>query len=652
MANQTSTAQRKIVRKASLIPTLELERRFETLESQRCSSPYDSYVYAVPPTQCQEPSYDIPVPSATEAQRRVDGCNTLPNPRKGDWIYDVPMTQEKPGLTPESYGTIPSKAPGMQPFPPPSTLQALHCGQTPSLYDIPKAGSSSQQSLNYASPPKVLSRAPVYDKPPTQRSSEDQVYAVPPQERVDHIPLECRGDPSSPYEHTRARLQRMRKVPVPGSFRGRPKSEDSLLQENDERCVASHRSATDSQRISTASSSSTSSTSSCDSLTLSSSSSPDPLREVNLSQEEASGRLLELQEVVGRAVAQLMEFVSSSWRSRGHLEKHLREIREAAEGIALAVMDFLNFALDIKGNARRLTDPNLQTRLLKQLSIVEDSGVILQQTVSSLSVAGWPLDTLSQDPGQVHTPDQLERFVMVARTVPEDVKRLVSILNANGKLLFRPAQKEPPQPAGSTGLTDGKKPAIRSEQRGDAVDEDNDYVQLQTKNDFEKQRKIIETKDSTPAPKTPHEEKKPLPPGTPTEDTSRVGSEEEPRRPPPRSEHCRLYFGALQKAIGGFVSSLSCGQPPEQFISHSKLVIMVGQRLVDTLYKEAHGTDARQSLLCKSNHLCVLLKQLAVATKKAALHFPEKQALQEVLDFAKELAQRAQHFRISLDHSM
>lgn len=115
------------------------------------------------------------------------------------------------------------------------------------------------------------------------------------------------------------------------------------------------------------------------------------------------------------------------------------------------------------------------------------------------------------------------------------------------------------------------------------------------------------------------------------------------------SEHCRLYFGALQKAIGGFVESLQNNQPPEKFISQSKLVIMVGQRLLDTLCKEAHRRGSCQNLLCKSNHLCALLKQLAVATKKAAVHYPEKQALLEVQDFAKELAQIAQQFRISLD---
>ena len=97
------------------------------------------------------------------------------------------------------------------------------------------------------------------------------------------------------------------------------------------------------------------------------------------------------------------------------------------------------------------------------------------------------------------------------------------------------------------------------------------------------------------------------------------------------------------------MNSLVDGQPPENFISHSKLVIMVGQRLVNTLCREAHSGETSQSLLCQCNHLCALLKQLAVATKKAALHFPDTTALDEAQNFAKELAQQAQHFRNSLD---
>ena len=71
-------------------------------------------VYAVPPGPSQDPSYDIPVPSSNEAQQRmlISGYNTVPTPRKPEWIYDVPVSPEKPG----SYGTMPSKALGKLPF--------------------------------------------------------------------------------------------------------------------------------------------------------------------------------------------------------------------------------------------------------------------------------------------------------------------------------------------------------------------------------------------------------------------------------------------------------------------------------------------------------------------------------------------------------
>ncbi|XP_044030210.1 cas scaffolding protein family member 4 isoform X2 [Siniperca chuatsi] len=595
--------------------------------------PEGNKVYAVPPPLPQDPNYDIPIPSATEAQQKmISGYSTLPHPHKPEWIYDVPVGPDKQSPPQGSYDTMPAKAVCRQLY---DTLPAhawpIQRGSpTPSLYDIPKPS-----SLDIPSPPKVLPRVPIYDKPLTQRLTEELVYAIPPQEepltRVlsdppsDHIPLECRGDSSNAHELTRVHLQRMRNFLACTSFRDLPGSGESLAQEDDEQGRTLRLSAADSQRISTASSSSTSS---CDSLALSSSS-PEPLREVTLSQDEACHRLLDLQESVCRAVPRLMDFVSSHWRSKEHLEKHLKEIKEAAEGIACSLTSFLNFALDVKGNARRLTDANLQTRLYKQLSIVEDSGVILQQTVSALNMAGWPFNTLCQDPGQVQTPDQLERFVMVARTVPEDVKRLVSIINANGKLLFRVTQKDP----------DTKKSPDGSEQGGDLVEDDNDYVELQTKNDFEKQQEEVQ--------KEPKENNKAQADNKCHSSQSSSGTEE--HRPSFLSDHCRLYFGALQKAILGFVGSLQDGQPPEKFISQSKLVIMVGQRLVDTLCREAQRGGSSQSLLCKSNHLCVLLKQLAVATKKAALHFPDSQALHEAQEFAKELAQRAQHFRISLD---
>uniref|UniRef100_A0AAQ5Y394 SH3 domain-containing protein n=1 Tax=Amphiprion ocellaris TaxID=80972 RepID=A0AAQ5Y394_AMPOC len=555
-------------------------------------------VYAIPPPLSQDPNYDIPVPSTTESQQKmIGGYSTLPNPRKPEWIYDVPVGPEKLSPTQGSYDTMPSKADCKQLYDtlPAHSMPLQRDSPPSSLYDIPKSN-----ALDIPSPPRV-------------------------------------GDSKNIYELKKMRLKRMRNFLACTSFRELPGSGESSVQE-DERGRTLLLTSADSQRISTASSSSTSS---CDSLALSSSS-PEPLRELTLSQDEACRRLLELQESVCKAVPQLMDFVSSNWRCKEHLEKHLKEVREAAEAIACSLTCFLNFALDVKGNARRLTDTNLQTRLYKQLSIIEDSGVILQQTVSALNMAGWPLNMLCQDPGQIQTPDQLERFVMVARTVPEDVKRLVSIINANGKLLFRAPQKDP-ESMNTTDPSETKKSPDGTEQGGDLEEDDNDYVELQQK-DAQKEPK----ENITPTTNTAQVSMSYLKKADDKRNSSDSGRGTE-HRPPSLSEHCRLYFGALQKAIGGFVGSLQDGQPPEQFISQSKLVIMVGQRLVDTLCREAHRGGSSKSLLCKSNHLCALLKQLAVATKKAALHFPDQQALHEAQEFAKELAQRAQHFRISLD---
>ncbi|XP_017288908.1 cas scaffolding protein family member 4 [Kryptolebias marmoratus] len=621
-----STAPGQGLMKKTFIPISNHERRTNTP---------DSFVYAVPPLLSQDPNYDIPVPSATEPNQKIVGeYRTLPNPRKPEWIYDVPVGSGKQDPTKDIYDTLPSKSTCRQIYdiPPPCTIPSQRKNAAPSLYDKPKF-----DSLDIPSPYKVLPQIPTYNNPPTQPPTEESVYDFPskkvPLSRdvTDplhaHNPLECRGDPSN--ELKRVRLHRMRNFLACTTFCDLPGGKESLVQEDNQRSFFS---APDSQRISTASSSSTSS---CDSLALSSSS-PEPLREVTLSQDEACRKVLDLQESVFRAVQKLMDFVSSNWRYKENLEKHLKEIKEAAEKIVCSLTCFLSFAQDVKGNARCLTDINLQTRLYKQLTIVEDSAVILQQTESNLNMAGWPLNAICQDPSQVQTPDQLDRFVMVARTIPDDVKRLVSIIYANSKLLFKTLQKDPDS-VNTRSPTEIKKSSVKTEQ-GELAEDDDDYVKLQTKVEEKKQEQKKPIKKVPPVSEATDNKHQP---------DSSCSTGEQPQSS--LSEHCRLYFGALQKAIGGLVDSLRNGQPPEKFISQSKLVIMVGQRLVNTLYREAHRQENCQSLLCESSHLCALLKQLAVATKKAALHFPDKQVLQEVQEFANELAQKVQHFRTSLD---
>lgn len=127
--------------------------------------------------------------------------------------------------------------------------------------------------------------------------------------------------------------------------------------------------------------------------------------------------------------------------------------------------------------------------------------------------------------------------------------------------------------------------------------------------------------------------------------TANASGQEEPARKMPLPEHCRLCFAALHKAIGVFSTSLSHQQPPEIFISHSKLIIMVGQKLVDSLCQE---NQQREVLHC-SSRFCSLLKSLALATKTAALKYPNAEATRELREQAEELAKYTQQFRAMMD---
>ncbi|KAK2821373.1 hypothetical protein Q7C36_020716 [Tachysurus vachellii] len=633
----TPLSPRPTLRKTSTV----IQKRSEVIDNSKSIA---SEIYAVPPTPSKDPNYDIPVSSKSEL---VSNFNTLPNPQKCEQIYDVPVALEMPISVHGFYGTMPSKGAhsGKQFYDTPTSCVRLAAVTAGCIYDIPKCRKKTQQRTD----PNLKEEGCIYDVPPSLNKREPilNVLTLPNQKVTNpgnlenaSKPIEDRCKPGPMHDLPRRRSSWGRQIMVSRAQERRAKTTPMKEVTNDIGVSIS-----ENQRDSTVSNSSntsSSSKSSCDSMMFGSTS-PEPLREVTLSPEEAAQRLLKLQETVCQAVPQLMDFVSSHWRSREHLGQHLQQIRAASEDVANSVTSFLNFVLDIRGNALRLTDCNLQARLQKQLSIVENSGLIVQNSVDALCGLGWSLDVLAQDPGQPQISDQLERFVMVARTLPEDMKRLVSIINANSKLLFRNSSKEPEMPK-NTSLPHVIKSTGKNEPPLDKEGND-DYVHLQTKTEFEKLQQT-EEKNNIKLEINQHNEKKQV---SKPEPTCFDSTSQHPGKPV-ISDHCRLYFGAIRKAIAVFVSSLEEQQPPEKFISHSKLVIMVGQRLIDTLYCEAQGREDSQELLHKSNHLCALLKHLAVATKKAALHFPDKVAIKEAQDFAKELAQWAHQFRMFLEN--
>ncbi|NXA95741.1 CASS4 protein, partial [Melanocharis versteri] len=582
--------------------------------------------------------YDVPPKrelddSENKSQKKCWGhYNTLPNPRKSEWIYDIPVSPENSGFKPSPPGQ-PVEKQVLYDIPParyksPATATEAKVGNA-QLYDIPPP----QRKL-------TLPEIPLYDVP----SSRDVLLLphngsceVPPsllaakagnqisEENVYDIP---KGLPST--GHSKKETENNSDGSGDQAHGASPQLSADAKVENDSWCV----SGVDS-RSSTLSSSSSSSAESFSTL----SPSPEPVQEIKLELEAAIGTLTRLQHGVSSSIASLMIFVSSKWRLQEHLEKSLEEIHRAVDHIKVSLGEFLAFAQALKGNASNLTDNNLQARIKKQLEILMNSYKILTETREALNNCSWSLEALVLRKPQ-HNPDDLDRFVMVARTIPDDIKRFVSIIIANGKLLFRKSEKE----------QEMKQPKVNPEckmAKHIPVPRrvEMESLQRNAPENSSQSRVPLERPEENSAEDCDYVQLQVLPCAKKAENASR----KEPGRKIPLPEHCRLCFAALHKAIGVFTTSLSNQQPPEIFISHSKLIIMVGQKLVDSLCQETQDSEARGDVLHSSSRFCSLLKSLALATKTAALTFPNAEASRELREQTEELAKYTQQFRAMMD---
>ncbi|KAM5134880.1 cas scaffolding protein family member 4 [Mantella aurantiaca] len=633
----------------------------------------DSNVYDIPPSGTLDKRNKSDTPPA------AGQYNTLPNPRKSGWIYDVPLSPERDFLKanyrkisidqnmvydvpPTRYGPVHSKTESscsssqIYDIPPNKSTVAGQC-----LYDIPASRDASplyqNGSLRKVSSSFGKSRMESID-------SKENVYDIPRGSAV--------GSPPKMEVSSLACGDRIYDIPPP-----LPKDNKPSLHKPpyDRLSVSSSESRT--------STLSTSSTVSSESVTTSTS--EESSSEVILEPEVVIKNITELQERVSSSIASLMIFVSSKWRLQENMEANLQDIHRAVKSIISSLRQFIDFAHTIKVNTAHLTDVNIQLRISNQFQTLSDSFQTLSRNQESIDLCDWSLQALVIDKPRT-TPDDLDQFVMVARTIPEDIKRFVSIIIANGKLLFK--KQEDKRPKSEKQHVVSRKPQVptrpdtkvlqefcinRTEEKGKDKKfqlpkqksvEDSGYVYLQKKEDFEKTQQLspmqqLERKTS------PEEKRKGwlkrdsrLPTN---EDPTEKNITHLPKDPPVSpskadavkklalSDPCYLYFGALQKAIRVFSDSLSKQETPEVFITHGKLIIMVGQKLVDLLCQDVKVGEARNDVLYKSSELCGLLKNLAMATKTAAIQYPNTAAMLELQHKTAELSNHTQLFRAMLE---
>uniref|UniRef100_A0A8C5P648 Cas scaffolding protein family member 4 n=1 Tax=Jaculus jaculus TaxID=51337 RepID=A0A8C5P648_JACJA len=584
------------------------------LSSQVCDVPVQSRVPPTPKRERQQ-LYDVPTsspkaalqPSASQTSSVPltvpvalgrGGYNTLPDLQKSEWVHDTPLLQGRsdarnPCLT--SFTGEPEAA-AMSPRPQPcNDVQKRRCLPEDSDYasPVPRNTLPAQAGISYKVPSSFL--IPRVEQQNTKPNIYDIPKATPGVSHPGNKPGKAKDAPENSAGHHPSWISRQT---------------TSLSPDLHQLFVSNSHS-----RASVMSSCSSAST---DSST-SSSSLEDSAKELSLDASGAKEAAMALQHKVASSAASLLLYVSRTWRFRDSLEANIGAIRRAADHIEESLREFLDFAQEVGVIACSLTNSHLQARIQHQLEIISNSYQILLDTKGNLDSCHWSLEVLVTDEVQ-NSLDDLERFVMVARMVPEDVKRFASIVMANARLLFKQNCER----------------------------EETDQLPLRETEPLQK---------SCPASKRGAQDRSP---GLAKSRMNVCGQSPSSRVPPPRgeqnpegkvhlSEHCRLYFGALLKALGVLTGSLRSSQPPEVFITQSKLVIMVGQKLVDTLCKETQEKDERNEILRSSGHLCALLKDLALATKRAVLQYPSPAALSHLRAALDKLERHTRHFRGTLE---
>ncbi|XP_014796540.1 PREDICTED: enhancer of filamentation 1 isoform X2 [Calidris pugnax] len=451
---------------------------------------------------------------------------------------------------------------------------------------------------------------------------------------------------------------------------------------------------------STRSNMSTSSTTSKDS-SLSASTAQD--KRLMLDPDTAIERLYHLQQMVETAVNNLMAFITTDWRSYGYMEKHLNAIHAAVDKVEQSLVEYLQFARGSAANASCLPELGLLNKMRREVQRLEDSHQILTQTSHDLSSYNWSLNVLAVNRPQ-NKCDDLDRFVMVARTVPDDAKQLTTTISVNAEVLFKQALsssrfKNVPenimnapdcvydnphmQHHGEKAqnhcssfpplLSKGQHPHnTTSDSSEKSWMDDYDYVHLQGKEEFERQQKeLLEKENIIKQSKTELEHHQINQFQRLEQEITKPVENDISKWKPPQalqpanstttscdsqlllfySDQFETHFNFLLNAIDAFFGCVNASQPPRIFVAHSKCVILSAHKLVfigDVLARQVATQDIRNKVMNSSNQLCELLKSIVVATKAAAVHYPSTAALQKMVDRVTELSRHAQLFKLSL----
>ena len=387
-------------------------------------------------------------------------------------------------------------------------------------------------------------------------------------------------------------------------------------------------------------------------------------REIDVSASVALKRLGQIQQKqIDPNVKRLNASVTKHWLRAETVHEKVDALVPIGSEIKAGLRELDRFCFDLTANAEKATDRTLKTKLDKLRAPVDETRRAIREIVKALRREKSDVATLQ---------DNLQDLVSTAMRLPQDVRELVVFVRVNSSLLFKsddPATGAPDSPrssradstadvssqfsgggGGPVAGTSMTMPYFRSGLDSSSLSASMDSISDASMSS--KRNSIADPSPQHPSPrvKTPDrppvdETPPPPPPARRSSGSLRGRALSEIALSPGQlstsekallsyySVHMQTLFPDLTQSVQHLCAAAK-GEPNE-FVPKAKYVIVSAYKLVyiaDALFQKILHVQLRNHVVHCSNKLSDAIKQVVDFTKRAALDYPSKYAVQKMVE--------------------
>ncbi|XP_031558767.1 breast cancer anti-estrogen resistance protein 1-like isoform X2 [Actinia tenebrosa] len=164
---------------------------------------------------------------------------------------------------------------------------------------------------------------------------------------------------------------------------------------------------------------------------------------IKLDPPAALQRLTKLEQAVDVTVNKLLSFVTTTWRDVTLLRSKVADIRDVTGKAKVVLRLLTEFGLSTLVNAQKTGNPELTGKLSRAIEPLLETYYSLKLTLQRLDDGGWRAPLERTD----NKEDDLDLIMVYIRSVPENSKKLASVIRMAATILYKLPKDPLPPPA-------------------------------------------------------------------------------------------------------------------------------------------------------------------------------------------------------------